>query len=107
MPFQRLSVEGQAGEPTWTEPDKDGEYVYWEDVAQRLMDLRLQATKCKNPRAASILISVASWLEGKPATEGNLDPHQFTDLWTDDPCSGGCRIRKAVSEFMENTTPNY
>ena len=32
MPFQRLSVEGEAGEPTWTEPDKDGEYVYWEDV---------------------------------------------------------------------------
>jgi hypothetical protein len=32
MPIQRVSVEGEAGEPTWTEPDKDGKYVYWEDV---------------------------------------------------------------------------
>jgi hypothetical protein len=39
MPIQRLSVEGEAGEPTWTEPDKDGEYVYWEDVAQLMVDV--------------------------------------------------------------------
>jgi hypothetical protein len=33
MPIQRLSVDGEAGEATWTEPNRDGEYVYWEDVA--------------------------------------------------------------------------
>ena len=37
MQIQRLSVEGEAGEPTWTEPDKDGEYVYWEDICDKLM----------------------------------------------------------------------
>ena len=39
MPIQRLSVDGEAGEPTWTEPDRDGEYVYWEDVAQLMVDV--------------------------------------------------------------------
>jgi len=77
------------------------------DVMPSTRDLRVQATQCRNPRAAAILISVASWLEGKPATDGNLQPHEFADLWTEDPCAGGCRIRKAVAEFMENTTPNY
>ena len=37
MQIQRLSVEGEAGEPTWTEPDKEGEYVYWEDICDKLM----------------------------------------------------------------------
>jgi len=70
-------------------------------------DLRRQATECRNPRAAAILASVATWLEGRPATEGNLEPHEFADLWASDPCSGGCRMRNAVTEFMNNTTPNY
>ena len=39
MPIQRVSVDGEAGEPTWTEPSKDGEYVYWEDVAQLMVDV--------------------------------------------------------------------
>ena len=37
MPIQRVSVEGEAGEPTWTEPDENGDYVYWEDVYDKLM----------------------------------------------------------------------
>ena len=39
MPIQRVSVKGEAGEPTWTEPDKDGEYVYWDDVAKVIVDV--------------------------------------------------------------------
>jgi len=37
MSIQRLSVDGEAGEATWTEPDRDGEYVYWEDVADLII----------------------------------------------------------------------
>lgn len=37
MTIQRVSVDGEAGEPTWTEPDVNGEYVYWDDVYDKLM----------------------------------------------------------------------
>jgi hypothetical protein len=70
-------------------------------------ELRLQAMDCKNPRAAAILVSVANWLDGKQTTEGNLQPHEFADLWTTNQCVDGCRIRKIVDEFINNTTPNY
>lgn len=76
-------------------------------VMRSVIDLRVQATKCRNPRAAAILTSVAGWLEGKSATDGNLEPHEFADLWTEDGCVKGCRLRNAVREFMENTTPTY
>jgi len=39
MPIQRLNVENGDGESTWTEPDKNGDYVYWEDVAQLVVDV--------------------------------------------------------------------
>jgi len=76
-------------------------------TARTTTDLRFQAMHCKNSRAAAIIVSVANWLDGMQTTDGNLQPHEFTDLWTEDPCSGGCRIRTAVSEFMNNTTPKY
>jgi hypothetical protein len=39
MQIKRVSVKGEAGESTWTEPDEHGEYVYWEDVAQLMVDV--------------------------------------------------------------------
>lgn len=40
MAIKRLSVTGwESAEPTWTEPDSDGEYVYWDDVAQLIEDV--------------------------------------------------------------------
>ena len=34
MPIQRVSVENGDGESTWTEPDMNGDYVYWDDIAE-------------------------------------------------------------------------
>jgi hypothetical protein len=39
MTIQRFSIEGKAGGPVWEEPDRDGDYVRWEEVAKLMVDI--------------------------------------------------------------------
>ena len=39
MTIKRLIVESEDGGPTWTEPNMDGQYVYWKDVAKLIVDM--------------------------------------------------------------------
>ena len=48
-------------------------------------NLREQAQRCRTVTGAAILCCVAGWLEGQAVVEGDLEPHEFVDLWAEKP----------------------
>jgi len=39
MPLQRVTVTCEPGQPIWVEPDRNGEWVKWEDVARLVVQV--------------------------------------------------------------------
>jgi hypothetical protein len=54
-------------------------------------DLREQAQRCRTNTGAAILCGIAGWLDKRPVIEGDLEPHEFVDLWAksneEEPCT--------------------
>ena len=53
--------------------------------ARTAQNLREQAQRCRTNTGAAILCCVAGWLEGQAVVEGDLEPHEFVDLWAEKP----------------------